>query len=128
VRAILARGGAYEHATKHFITSFDDLVLRGEIMDVYTAALKQVWQVLLAFSVLAVPLALCIEEIELRKELDTEYGLDQGKKKEDVEGAAASLEMSEPPPLDKVAVATLPRTGKNPLDSAREVSPPSPAN
>lgn len=128
VRAILARGGAYEHATKHFITSFDDLVLRGEIMDVYTAALKQVWQVLLAFSVLAVPLALCIKEIELRKELDTEYGLDQGKKKEDVEGAAASLEMSEPPPLDKVAVATLLRTGKNLLDSARELGPPSPAN
>lgn len=66
LRARLARGGAYEHATRLFITSVEDEAVRAEIVAVYTPALKQVWQVLLAFTVVAVPLALCIKEIELR--------------------------------------------------------------
>ncbi|GFF69775.1 hypothetical protein IFM47457_02786 [Aspergillus lentulus] len=48
-RALLARGGAYEHVTKIFIETFDNNpTLQREILDVYLSCLKLVWQVLLA--------------------------------------------------------------------------------
>ncbi|KAK9448154.1 uncharacterized protein V1518DRAFT_428535 [Limtongia smithiae] len=79
VREQLARGGAYEHATKVFITSFDDQPeLQQEIIDIYQSSLKLVWQVLIGFALLAFPLAVCIAEVELRKELVTEFGLQEG--------------------------------------------------
>ncbi|GKZ85569.1 hypothetical protein AnigIFM56816_011537 [Aspergillus niger] len=83
-RNLLARGGAYEHATKLFIEAFDNNpALQHEILDVYQSCLKLVWQVLLAFSLAAFPLAVCIPQVELRKELVTEFGLDEkhGEKK-----------------------------------------------
>lgn len=80
VRALLGSGGAYSHATRTFITAFDDQpVLKSEVIGVYTAALKQTWQVLLAFALITIPIALCVKEIPLRKHLDTQFGLDQGK-------------------------------------------------
>ncbi|KAJ5093510.1 hypothetical protein N7456_009371 [Penicillium angulare] len=76
VRELLKHGGAYEHATASFMKSFDsDLATKNELIEIYTAGLKQAWQVLIAFTVIAVPLALLIKEIPLRKELVTEFGL-----------------------------------------------------
>jgi hypothetical protein len=42
---------------------------------VYTACLKEVWQVLIAFAVLAVPVSVLLKEVELRKELETEFSM-----------------------------------------------------
>ncbi|KAJ5712381.1 hypothetical protein N7493_008849 [Penicillium malachiteum] len=79
VRELLKRGGAYEHATAAFMKSFnDDPTTKQELMEVYTVGLKEVWQVLIAFTVIAVPLAIVIKEVALRKELVTEYGLKDG--------------------------------------------------
>jgi hypothetical protein len=36
---------------------------------------NEVWQFLIAFAVLAVPIAALLKEVELRKELKTEFGL-----------------------------------------------------
>ncbi|EHK99054.1 putative Uncharacterized transporter C3H1.06c [Glarea lozoyensis 74030] len=51
VRSLLERGGAYEHAIASFTQSFNDNpILKAQIIDVYTEALKRVWQVLIAFT------------------------------------------------------------------------------
>jgi hypothetical protein len=44
VRAVLIDGQAYKHATKSFISSFQN-PLRGEIVSVYTDSLKFIWEV-----------------------------------------------------------------------------------
>jgi hypothetical protein len=41
----------------------------------YTACLEEVWQVLIAFAVLAMPVSVLLKEVELREELKTEFGL-----------------------------------------------------
>lgn len=77
VQALLARGGAYEHATRVFISSLDSTpVLQKQVLAVYTACLKEVWQVLIAFCIVTLPIALFIKEVELRQQLETEFGLD----------------------------------------------------
>ena len=76
IRELLAHGGAYEHATRAFITSLDgNPELKRQVVDIYTACLKEVWQVLIAFAVVAIPIAIFIKEVELRTELKTEFGL-----------------------------------------------------
>ncbi|TVY81694.1 Efflux pump FUS6 [Lachnellula suecica] len=80
VRTLLSSGGAYEHATANFIQGFNgDLELKGQVIQVYTESSRRVWQILIAFTLVAVPLALAIKEIELRKTLETEFGLEQPK-------------------------------------------------
>ncbi|KAJ6025039.1 hypothetical protein N7540_005836 [Penicillium herquei] len=85
VRELLKRGGAYEHATASFMRSFNnDPTTKQELIEVYTAGLKEVWQVLIAFTVIAVPLAIVIKEVALRQELVTEYGLKGEDEKDNV--------------------------------------------
>ncbi|EPE37024.1 MFS general substrate transporter [Glarea lozoyensis ATCC 20868] len=84
VRSLLERGGAYEHAIASFTQSFNDNpILKAQIIDVYTEALKRVWQVLIAFTLAGVPLSIIIKEVELRTTLVTEYGLKVKEKDED---------------------------------------------
>lgn len=80
-REIMKRGGAYQHATADFMSSFNG-TLKQELVHVYTEGIKESWQVLIAFAVVAVPIALFIREIPLRQELVTEFGLDDSEKKE----------------------------------------------
>ena len=76
IRNLLSSGGAYQHATASFIKSFNDNPeLKAVLVRIYTQALKQVWQVLIAFTLAGVPLALVIKEIKLRTTLETEFGL-----------------------------------------------------
>lgn len=80
VREKLRGGGAYEHATASFIKSFDgDLATKRELIEIYTAGIQESWQVLIAFTVIAVPIAWFIKEVPLRKELVTEFGLVEGE-------------------------------------------------
>lgn len=86
IRGLLSFGGAYQHATANFIKSFnDDPELKATLVRIYTQALKRVWQVLIAFTLIGVPLALIIKEIELRTTLDTDYGLKDKPKRADSE-------------------------------------------
>ena len=76
MRELLARGGAYKNATRLFVASLNgNPALKKQVVDVYTACLKEVWEVLIAFAVLAVLIAVLLTEVELRKELQTEFGL-----------------------------------------------------
>ncbi|ORY62307.1 major facilitator superfamily domain-containing protein [Pseudomassariella vexata] len=79
VRQLLARGGAYEHATRKFITSFNDSPeLKRDILNLYTLSLRETWQVLIGFAAVAFLLSLCIPEVPLRKTLETKFGLKEG--------------------------------------------------
>lgn len=74
VQGLLSGGHAYEHATAAFVNSYQG-DLQAEIIDVFSDALKQVWQVAIAFSGLAFCFVFLEREIKMRKELDTEFGL-----------------------------------------------------
>ena len=74
VRAIFVNGQAYEHASRSFIYSFEEIT-RLQIIGVYTDALKVVWEVGIALCGVAFLLAFVEKEIKLRTDLETEYGM-----------------------------------------------------
>ncbi|KAK4444193.1 putative transporter [Podospora aff. communis PSN243] len=76
VRAEFEGGdGAYMHALAELVNSFSE-PSRTEIISVYSRALKLVWQAGVAFSGLSFLLVFLEKEVKLRKELETEYGLE----------------------------------------------------
>lgn len=84
VRAIVSNGDAYASATKEFVTRFEG-VLREQVRDVFLLALRKVFTISVAFSGLALLFALFEKDIPLRKELDTEYGMEEREKRTDEE-------------------------------------------
>lgn len=82
IRAVLANGGAYQFAAGGSSLASLPPVTHAETVALYTTALKPVWQVLLAFSILGFLVVLFETPIELRKELDTEFGIDRTKHEE----------------------------------------------
>lgn len=80
-RALLVNGQAYGYATGGYITSLPNNV-RAQVLNVYTEALKPVWEVAIGFALLGFLLVFAIRHVELRTELQTEYGLEDGKKRE----------------------------------------------
>ncbi|KAE8313119.1 hypothetical protein BDV41DRAFT_564634 [Aspergillus transmontanensis] len=85
LQGVLVGGGAYQLATKAFIQSLDDTpVVKAQVVSVYTDSLQLVWQVVIAFAALGVPLSLLIRSLALRDELYTEFGVEE-KKTEEVE-------------------------------------------
>jgi MFS family permease len=96
IRALLSSGGAYQHATAKFIQSFDGSPeLKAQIVGVYTEALQRVWQILIVFTLVGVPLALVVKEIELRKTLKTDFGLKSSSRKGDIEVQIPGLAVAE---------------------------------
>lgn len=79
LRAQLANGAAYAYASQQSIQNLPETA-KAQVMGVYVKSLRTVWQVGIAFSVLAFFLVFIEKHIPLRKELDTEYGLDGGDK------------------------------------------------
>lgn len=84
-RALLGRGGAYQQASAAFVQQFGPEV-QAEIRALYVSALRRVFWIGAIFSGLGVLLVLIEKEVPLRKQLDTEYGI-QKKKAEDAEKA-----------------------------------------
>ncbi|KAK7750408.1 hypothetical protein SLS62_007707 [Diatrype stigma] len=80
-RQWLAGGGAYQHASATFVTSFPEPVV-SEIRAVYREALKLVFLTAVAFGGVAFLLFFLEKDVPLRKQLETEYGLvDSSKSK-----------------------------------------------
>ncbi|RFU74839.1 multidrug resistance fnx1 [Trichoderma arundinaceum] len=79
IRDEFTRGQAYEHATAQFVNSFDPST-RVVIIDAYTDALKRVWLVSIAFGAVAFLSVFFEKELTLRTELDSDFGLADGKK------------------------------------------------
>jgi hypothetical protein len=78
--AILSNGSAYEHATKVFLDTVTKPVTQKQIIDVFVDALRTVWYVSIAFAGLGFLLVMLEKEIPLRKELETEFGIEGNEK------------------------------------------------
>lgn len=73
-------GGAYQSASAEFVQQFPPAV-QTEIRAVYREATRRAFQVAIVFAGVGFLLSLVEKEIELRKTLDTEFGLDEKKDK-----------------------------------------------
>jgi hypothetical protein len=89
LREQLSHGHAYQHASATFVRSFGSDVA-DVLVGVYSGALKRVWQIAVVFAGVAFLLSCFEEEIKLRTELETEYGMDEGQavRNEKVDGLA----------------------------------------
>ncbi|KAL1636644.1 hypothetical protein SLS58_009698 [Diplodia intermedia] len=75
-RAALGEGGAYEHASKAFIESFP-AETRAQVVGVYADSLRRMWQIGVVFAGLSFLAVFFERPVKLRKELDTEFGLEK---------------------------------------------------
>ena len=75
-RQLLGRGGAYQQALASFVRQFSPEV-QMEIRWLYSSALRRLFWIGAIFAGLACLLVLLEREVPLRKELDTEYGLEK---------------------------------------------------
>ena len=83
VAALLVKGGAYEKATASFIRSLplgaDNI--REKVVQIYVDALHVVFYVIIPFAVLGIPIAVFIKGYKLTSNLETEFGMEEKKKK-----------------------------------------------
>ncbi|EED17387.1 efflux pump antibiotic resistance protein, putative [Talaromyces stipitatus ATCC 10500] len=77
VVSLLTGGQAYERATKEFVNSIADPTVRAQVISVFAESLKRMWQVGIAFVALGFLVVLLEKEVPLRKELNTEYGIEK---------------------------------------------------
>ncbi|OTA99866.1 hypothetical protein M426DRAFT_268491 [Hypoxylon sp. CI-4A] len=76
-RASLTSGNSYSSATKAFLESFQEPVVRQQIRTVFALALQKVFLIGVPFSGVVFLLTLFEKEIKLRTELKTEFGLEE---------------------------------------------------
>lgn len=84
VRDQLAGGGAYQFAANGGVQALPDGV-RQQVTDLYAGTFSITWLAALSFSLLGFLLVFVEKHIEMRKELDTEFGIEEKKKTEKVE-------------------------------------------
>ena len=77
IAAQLAGGQSYERATRGFMGTITDPITKDQVRGVYIDALKLVWYVSIAFAGLGFLLVFLMKEIPLRKELDTQFGIEE---------------------------------------------------
>ncbi|KAK8074711.1 major facilitator superfamily protein [Apiospora hydei] len=82
IASFLAGDRAYQHATGAFIHSIADPALRGEVVGVFTGALRTCWLVGIAFAGLGFLVTFVEKEITLRDVLNTEFGMEDKKSPE----------------------------------------------
>ncbi|EMT64642.1 hypothetical protein FOC4_g10007321 [Fusarium odoratissimum] len=75
-REMLSSGDSYQSATRAFVLQFDEVV-QSQIRRVFMLSLSKVYVISVAFGGLAWVLSLFEKDVPLRKELDTQYGLDE---------------------------------------------------
>ncbi|MCJ1434194.1 hypothetical protein MMC27_003561 [Xylographa pallens] len=86
----LSGGQAYEFATQKFLNSIDDATVRGEVVDVFTQAMRTVWYVGLAFALLGLVVTLFEKEVTMRTVLKTEFGMVEEKKRPELKDQASA--------------------------------------
>ncbi|MCJ1325242.1 hypothetical protein MMC10_001904 [Thelotrema lepadinum] len=77
LRSALANGGAYQYAAGGSRLSSLPATIHEQAVALYTTALKPVWQVGIAFSLLGFLVVFLEKHVELRKELNTEFGIER---------------------------------------------------
>ena len=82
IASIMTGDRAYQHATAAFLNSIDDDAVRQQVISVFTGALRTCWLVGIAFAGLGFLLTFVEKEIDLRTQLNTEFGIEDEKKKD----------------------------------------------
>lgn len=85
IQAELSNGQAYDHATAAFINSISSSDTRAEVVSVYVQALRLVWFVGLAFAAASLLMVAAEKRVALRRELETDFGLQAEPKAKDPE-------------------------------------------
>ncbi|KAI1661699.1 major facilitator superfamily domain-containing protein [Daldinia decipiens] len=80
VAQIIGAGSAYQEASADFVHQFPS-ELQTELRAVYRQAIQRVFQIAIVFAGVALLLTLFEKEVELRKTLETEFGLEERKDK-----------------------------------------------
>ncbi|TGO48214.1 hypothetical protein BCON_0247g00080 [Botryotinia convoluta] len=68
-KKVFRAGGAYEHASKAFITSLSE-ELQTQVVKLFVVSLKLVWEVGLAFAIFGLLASFFVQDIELRSNLE----------------------------------------------------------
>lgn len=90
VRASLVNGNAYGAAASS-VTSDLPAAIHDQVIQVYRLALRVVWFVAMAFALLGMVACFGMRHVDLRTDIDTEFGLEPRKQAdEDQEAAAAT--------------------------------------
>ena len=84
IAELLTGGCAYQYATAAFVNSIEDVTTRDEVVKVFSGALRVVWLIGIAFAGIGFLLVFAEKEIELRNELNTEFGMEERKKNDDL--------------------------------------------
>ncbi|PYH88411.1 major facilitator superfamily transporter [Aspergillus ellipticus CBS 707.79] len=98
VRGLLMNGGAYQRATKAFVSGFkSDPELFKTIERLYVVSLREVWQVSIAFSAVGFSMCFLVKTYKLRDDLNTEYGMQTGAEDARLRGSESTedIEMRE---------------------------------
>ncbi|KAL5417655.1 hypothetical protein PMIN04_007673 [Paraphaeosphaeria minitans] len=85
LRSQLAGGGAYAFASKQAVQRLPEPT-RAQVISIYVKSLNAVWQVGIALSLFSFLLVFVEKHIELRKELETDYGIHDEKQRNVGEG------------------------------------------
>jgi hypothetical protein len=81
VRALMSHGDAFALGTKSFIMQYEDPV-QSQIRETFQLAIEKAFQATIAFAGLGFLLALVTRDNTLRGELETQFGLEERRKKE----------------------------------------------
>jgi hypothetical protein len=84
IAEMLTGDRAYQHATAAFVNSIEDVAIRVEVVQVFTGALRQVWLIGIAFAGIGLLIVFVEKEVELRNELNSEFGMEERKKNDDL--------------------------------------------
>ncbi|KAK7999854.1 hypothetical protein PG990_012454 [Apiospora arundinis] len=101
IASFLTGDRAYQHATGAFLDTIEDPALRGEVIGVFSGALRMCWLVGIAFAGLGFLITFVEKEIDLREELNNEFGMEDMKKTPEStsnEGIAMSVVKDSRPP------------------------------
>lgn len=81
VRALMRHGDAFALGTRSFVLQYDDPV-QSQVRETFQLAIQRAFQSTIAFAGVGFILALICKDNILRSELETQYGLEEKRKKE----------------------------------------------
>ncbi|KAK2798569.1 hypothetical protein FQN51_007589 [Onygenales sp. PD_10] len=89
IAQMLTGGKGYQYATKAFLDSIENPTSRAQVVDVFHKSLRIVWYIGTAFAGLGFLLTFLEKEIELRRRVDTKFGIED---EEDSKGSSGPVE------------------------------------
>ncbi|KAK2809160.1 hypothetical protein FQN50_003995 [Emmonsiellopsis sp. PD_5] len=76
IAQMLTGGKAYQYATKAFLDNIENPTSRAQVVEVFHRSLRTVWYIGTAFAGLGFLLTFLEKEVELRRKVDTKFGIE----------------------------------------------------